>query len=136
MQVKQGNCMTMAKISAVAEQAASTLQEEAQGIKLATVILNTTIISNKLELQEAAILTDNLMLAKAASARRPSQPGHWNIRSLLAEFCEATTPKQFQVFLVPRTQNIVAHNSAKLAVSQGIVANSTCSFTSNSSYLA
>ena len=45
--------------------------------------------SRKLKVQIYA--TDNLSLAKAAAARSPrTDPGHWEARGLLAEFCAAT----------------------------------------------
>ena len=70
-------------------------------------------------IHEAAILTDNLLLAKAAAARDPnSQPGYWIIRGLLTDFCALTASSDVQIFHVSRNHNTEAHEAAKLAYSQ------------------
>ena len=109
------------KISATAMQAQSAIHAEALAIKLAAIIINMTGI------HEAAILTDNLTLAKAAAAREPTkQPGHWMIRGILADFCALTSSSHVQVFHVRRNQNSVAHDAAKLAYSQEFNPNQHC----------
>ena len=71
MQVHQRDQKMEATISATIEHSQSAIQEEAHGINLAAIIIN------MLNIQQAAILTDNLTLAKAAATRSPnSQPGH------------------------------------------------------------
>lgn len=72
-----------------------------------------------MHLQEAAILTDNLSLAKAAAARSPMQePGHWGIRGLLADFCAIINPYSAQVIHINRDHNAEAHRLAQLALKQ------------------
>lgn len=82
MQTQEEERKTQIRIYALYLEAQSTLHAEALAIKLASIILS------RLKIQEAAILTDNLTLAKAAAARAPAtQPGHWLIRGVLAECC-------------------------------------------------
>ncbi|XBJ16274.1 hypothetical protein VPH35_007941 [Triticum aestivum] len=115
LQVHQRDQKMEATISATIEHSQSTIQAEAHGINLAAIIIN------MLNIQQAAILTDNLTLAKAAATRSPnSQPGHWQIRSILTNFCNNNATKQVQVFHIPRSHNCEAHVAAKLTQSQNI----------------
>lgn len=114
MQVQEGKSRWQIKFSASTMQAQSAIHAEALVIKLAAIIFN------KMRLQEATILTDNLTLAKAAAAaREPSiQPGHWIIRGLLTNFCALTNSSNVQVFHVSRNHNREAHDAARQAYSQ------------------
>lgn len=113
LQVQQGDQRMEEKNSATAPYAQSAIHAEAHGINLAAIIMNL------LNIQQATILTDNLTLATAAAARSPfSQPGHWQIRSTLTDFCNNTATKQVQVFHVTRTHNCEAHAAARIAGSQ------------------
>lgn len=73
----------------------------------------------QLQIQEVAIFTDNLSLAKVATTRSPrTDPGHWEARGLTAEFCAITNPTSIQVFQIPRLHNKEAHDLAQLAIQQ------------------
>lgn len=110
MQVSQNGCRIRPKISAIVAQATSALQAEAYGLKLAAMILY------RLNILDATILTDNITLARAAAARSPrNEPGHWQIRSILADFCALIENIHVKVYHVPTDQNIEAHYSTKMA---------------------
>lgn len=101
------------KISASSDRATTPLQAEAQATKLAAILVQ------RLQLKGAIFLTDNLTLAKALAARAPTdEPGHWQIRSMVADFCSATREMQVQVFHTSRTYNEVAHLQAQKAIHQ------------------
>ena len=71
MQVQEGQSRWHVQIAAMAMKAQSAINAEDLDIKLETIILN------RLGIQEATILIDNLTLAKAAVAREPNlQPVH------------------------------------------------------------
>uniref|UniRef100_M8BQF1 Uncharacterized protein n=1 Tax=Aegilops tauschii TaxID=37682 RepID=M8BQF1_AEGTA len=108
IQLKQGYLNLQASISATGMIAISAVQTEAQGLKLAANLLES------LHIQEAAVLTDNLTVAKAAAARSPrKEPGNWQIRSYIADFCAMTEFKNIQVYHVNRDQNSIAHEAAR-----------------------
>lgn len=86
-------------------------QAEAQALVLAANIII------KLQIQGVTIFTDNLSLANIAATRSPrTDPGHWEIRGLLAEFCAITDPTSVQVFHISRIHNKEAHDLAQLAI--------------------
>ena len=68
---KQGYLNLQASISATGMIANSAVQAEARGLKLAANLLES------LHIQEAAVLTDNLTVAKVVAARSPrKEPGN------------------------------------------------------------
>ena len=111
MHIHQGSRRLKVQIYAIGNHAESAIQAEAQALVIATNILA------RLQIKDAIFLTDNLSLAKAAAARSPrTDPGHWEARGLLAEFCAVTNASSVQFFHISRLHNMEAHDLAQLAL--------------------
>jgi len=69
-----------------------------------------------LNLQVATLLTDNQVLASVIQARSPrTQPGHWSLRPVIAEFQELASTRRFSVIKIGRQENMTADTLAKKA---------------------
>ena len=94
-------------ISAACGSVESPLQAEATALQVAAQI------AYHINSSGVTFLVDNLTLAQAAASRNLLQvPGHWQIRSHLANFFGATANIQAQIFHIPRKLNVKAHNCA------------------------
>lgn len=97
-------------ISASCGSVESPLQAEATALQVAAQI------ASHITSSQVTFLVDNLTLAQAAASRNLIQlPGHWEIRSHLANFFGATANIQAKVFHIPRKLNVKAHNCAALS---------------------
>ena len=71
-------------------------------------------VARHLQIQRAAFLTDNQVLATVASSRCLNHPlMYWNSRDEIADFLSATSTLPTQVHHIKRGFNEVANNSAK-----------------------
>lgn len=98
-------------ISAISPPVTSAIQAEAFSLMLASQI------AGILRLQQATFLTDNAVLATAATAQNMIlTPGHWSIRPQLAHIATSVAFDTSRVYHISRGYNFRAHHQAKLAL--------------------
>ncbi|KAM0904360.1 hypothetical protein ACQ4PT_018069 [Festuca glaucescens] len=86
----------------------SPLQAEAHALELAAQV------AQAMDVQEPKFLTDNQVLAEAASKRNPVKfPGHWTIRPHLHRYIQFTEGADARIFKITRENNRIAHNRAQ-----------------------
>jgi hypothetical protein len=98
-------------ISAMSPPVTSSLQAEAYGLLLAT------ILAGILNIQEPHYYTDCLVLASAATKKSIfKEAGHWNVRPMLASILASPSFVRSRVVHINRCFNVKAHHQAKLAI--------------------
>lgn len=95
-------------ISATCSAVNSPLHAEAKALLLASKLAST------IQLNQATLLTDNQVLAKVTAAGDVhSKPGHWQIRSDLAQIANLFKAHSFNIHHIKRDLNGIAHGCAK-----------------------
>lgn len=99
-------------IQAQLPSADSVLMAEAAAITLVAERLNTTSYN---------FFTDNQIMANFYNSTDPSNPPHWNIKSITATFLQAMKDSQFKVHKIPRAMNSTANALAHQAFNSNSV---------------
>lgn len=105
-----GHCQQL-QVSAMSPPVSSSLQAEAYGLLLAT------MIADLLHIPEPQYYTDCSVLVSAAAASSIFKvTGHWNIRPILASIQASPSFIRTRVAHINRCFNVKAHHQAKLAI--------------------
>jgi hypothetical protein len=101
-------------MQATSTKAQSPLQAEAKALLFAS------SVAVSLQLHGPAFLSDNLILAKAAAARRPAWLLNWEIRGTMIDFYLQSSPMKPAIFHILRNLDGVAHNCAQQVPTQSL----------------
>jgi hypothetical protein len=74
-----------------------------------------TLVAERLNTTSYNFFTDNQIMANFYNSTDPSNPPHWNIKSITATILQAMKDSQFKVHKIPRAMNSTANALAHQA---------------------
>jgi len=87
----------------------------------AAAITLAALVAERLNTTSYNFFTDNQIMANFYSSTDPSNPPHWNIKSITATFLQAMKDSQFKVHKIPRAMNSTANALAHQAFNSNSV---------------
>jgi hypothetical protein len=87
----------------------------------AKVLLFGATVANSFQIHMSTFLTDNFLLAKAATIQRPASDHlKWDIKGIMADFFQKSSEMELTIYHIFRDINGVSHNGAHQVLRQSL----------------